>query len=79
MHHHRLHLRRKLLHRHHPFEEIFADLFGCGGQYYLVVGDRLSGWYDVFKSPSGSPQAGAQGLITCLRNYFARFGVPMEI
>jgi len=62
-----------------PFEEIFADYFDCAGRHYLVIGDRLSGWSDVFQSPHGSPQAGADGLITCLRNYFSRFGVPNEM
>ena len=62
-----------------PFEMIHADYFDCVGQHYLVIGDRLSGWCDVFKTPHGSPQAGSEGLITCLRNYFSRFGVPQEI
>ena len=61
-----------------PFEEIFADYFNCGA-HYLVVGDRLSSWKDVFRSPHGSPQAGADGLVACLRSYCARFGVPTEI
>ncbi|XP_066924129.1 uncharacterized protein [Clytia hemisphaerica] len=62
-----------------PFEQSYADFFDCVGQHYLVVGDRLSGWSDVFQAPKGSPQAGSEGLITCLRNYFARFGVPEEM
>lgn len=62
-----------------PFEEVFADYFDCVGRHYLVVGDRLSGWSDVFQSPHGSPQAGADGLTACLRNYFSRFGVPTEL
>lgn len=62
-----------------PFEKVFADFFDCAGQHYLVIGDRLSGWCDVFTSPHGSPQSGSSGLISCLRNYFARFGVPEEI
>ena len=62
-----------------PFEKVFADFFEIAGRHYLVVGDRLSGWSDVFTSPHGSPQSGAAGLISCLRNYFARFGVAEEI
>ena len=62
-----------------PFDMIHADFFDCIGQHYLVVGDRLSGWCDVFQAPHGSPQSGSEGLITCLRNYFSRFGVPLEI
>ena len=62
-----------------PFEEVFADFFDCAGLHYLVVGDCFSGWCDVFTSPHGSSQSGSFGLISCLRNYFARFGVPEEI
>ena len=62
-----------------PFEKIVADFFQCVGQHYLVVADRLSGWPEVFKCVPGSPQSGAEGLISCLRNYFARFGVPIEL
>ena len=62
-----------------PFEEVFADFFDCGGCHYLVIGDRLSGWTDVFQCTPGSPRAGAEGLISCLRNYFSRFGVPAEL
>jgi len=62
-----------------PFEQTYADYFDCAGQHYLVVGDRLSGWCDVFQAPKGSPQAGSNGLISCLRNYFSRFGVPDEL
>ena len=62
-----------------PFEAIFADFFKCGGMHYLLIGDRLSGWSDVFKSAPGTPQAGADGLINCLRNCFLRFGIPEEL
>ena len=33
-----------------PFEAVFADFFSHGGHQYLVVGDRLSGWVEVFSS-----------------------------
>ena len=62
-----------------PFEQIFGDFFSFGGHHYLVVGDRLSGWSEVYSTPSGTPQAGAKGLIRCLRSFFATFGVPEEI
>ena len=62
-----------------PFEAIVADFFQCAGHHYLVVADRLSAWPDIFKCTPGSPQSGAEGLIGCLRNYFARFGVPTEL
>jgi len=55
------------------------DYFDCAGQHYLVVGGRLSRWSEVFQAPKASPQAGSNGLISCLCNYFSRFGVPKEL
>ena len=43
------------------------------------MGDRLSVWSEIFSTPSGTSQAGSQGLIKCLRDLFSRFGVPEEI
>ena len=62
-----------------PFEQIYADFFDCVGQHYLIVGDRLSGWPDVYRSPNGSPQAESEGLIHFLRNFFSRFGMSEEM
>lgn len=62
-----------------PFEQIFADFFECGGHHYLVVGDRLSSWSEIFASPCGTSQAGANGLISNLRRFFSVFGVPEEL
>jgi hypothetical protein len=62
-----------------PFESIYADFFDCGGRHYLVVGDRLSGWVEVYASPSGTHASGAAGLIKHLRSLFATFGVPEEL
>ena len=62
-----------------PFEQIFADFFEFGGHHYLVAGDRLSGWSEIFSTPTGSAWSGARGLIACLRSLFATFGVPEEL
>jgi hypothetical protein len=62
-----------------PFEAIFADFFQHGGHHYLVVGDHLSGWVEVFGSTSGTHLAGAAGLVRHLRTFFATFGVPEEL
>ena len=62
-----------------PFDMIFADFFDFGGHHYLVIGDRLSGWPEIYSTPSGSANSGARGLIACMRKFFATFGVPEEI
>ena len=62
-----------------PFEAVFADFFDYGGFHYLVVGDRLSGWVEVFGSAAGTNLSGAPGLIRHLRSFFATFGVPEEL
>ena len=36
-------------------EKIFADYFDYVGRHFLIVGDRLSGWSDVFGTPAGTP------------------------
>ena len=59
-----------------PFESIFADYFDLSGHHYLLTGDRLSGWVEVFCARPGSKQSGAHGLIPQLRLFFATFGVP---
>ena len=62
-----------------PFESVFADFFDYGGHHYLAVGDRLSGWVEVFGSKAGTLYAGATGLIRHLLSFFATFGVPAEL
>ena len=62
-----------------PFEKIFTDYFDYAGRHFLIVGDRLSGWSDVFGTPAGTTVTGANALVRLLRSYFATFGVPEEI
>ena len=45
-----------------PFEKIFADYFDYAGRHFLIVGDRLSGWSDVFGTPAGTTDTGANAL-----------------
>ena len=61
------------------FEHIFADYFDYGGRHFLVIGDKFSGWINVFGTSLGSNIAGAATLVRLLRTYFAAFGVPDEI
>ena len=62
-----------------PFESIYADFFDFGGHHYLVAGDRLSGFSEIFQTPTGTSNAGSFGLIKCLRKWFGTFGVPREL
>jgi len=53
-------------------------------QIISTVPDLITWWLETacqagLRSLHGSPQAGADGLVSCLRNFFARFGVPVEI
>ena len=59
-----------------PFESIFADFFDESGYHFLVAGDRLSGWVEIYSSPTGTSKAGSKGLIAHLRTMFATFGFP---
>ena len=62
------------------FEHIFADYFDYGGRHFLVIGDKFSGWADVFGTSLGSNITGAAALVRLLRtHFFATFGVPDEI
>jgi len=58
---------------------VFAEFFEYSGRHYLAVGDRLSGWVEVFSSTPISNLAGAAGLIRHLRTLFSTFGVPEEL
>ena len=62
-----------------PFEKVFADFFEFGGHHYLIVGDRLSGWSEIYSTPTGTNWSGARGLIACLRSLFSTFGIPEEL
>ena len=62
-----------------PFEYVYADFFDYVGNHYLVAGDRLPGWVEIFKAPSGTAQSGANRLILVLRDMFATFRAPEDI
>ena len=62
-----------------PFEAVVADYCDVGSSHYLVTGDRLSGWVEIFKIAQGTKMSGSKGLIACLRRWFGTFGVPEEL
>ena len=57
-----------------PFEQIFADYFDYGGRHFLFVGDRFSGWANVFATVPGLNISGAAALVCLFRTCFATFG-----
>ena len=67
------------LHRQHSQQQaVFADFFEESGHHYLVTGDRLSGWVEVY-SPVESAKAGTKGLINRLRTMFTTFGLQNNL
>jgi len=60
------------------FESIFADFFTCLGHHFLLAGDRLSSWVEVYRVPHGTNTAGSKRIISALRSLFAIFGVPED-
>ena len=62
-----------------PFEAIFADFFEESGYHYLVAGDRLSGWVEVYSSKVHSQKAGSASLIAHLRTLFTTFGILLNL
>lgn len=59
----------------YPFQQIAMDFFAHGGQNYLVVVDRYSGWPLVSRCSDSS----SKELIRKLRGYFCSYGVPEEM
>merc|ERR1711895_263236 len=60
-----------------PFQQIAADYFHHMGCYYAVVVDRYSHWPSIYKSEGND--SGSNGLVSHLRRYFERYGVPEEV
>ena len=58
----------------YPFQCVCADYFHYKGSNFLVITDRYSNWPIVERTEPGSA-----GLITCLKQTFTTFGVPVEI
>jgi hypothetical protein len=54
-----------------PFSHIVADFFDLDGTY-LAMADRYSNWLSVFRLKKDD----SANIITTLRQYFARWGVP---
>ena len=62
-----------------PFEMIFADYLKLEGNNFLIIGDRLSGWTEIFRNKGEDSAAGSKGLCKALRHMFTTFGVPDDL
>ena len=62
-----------------PLKKNFSDYFNYAVRHFLIDGNKLSDWSDVFGTPAGSAVTDANALLRLFRLYFATFGVPEEI
>ena len=60
-----------------PFEMLYSDYFKLKGHWYLIIGDRLSGWTEIYRNADTG--SGARGLCNSLRRVFSTFGVPRDL
>ena len=51
----------------YPWQMEVADYFAMGGNNYLAVADRFTGWIEEYK------------MVKTLRNLFTQMGVPEEL
>ena len=58
---------------------IFADYFKLEDKNFLIIGNRLSGWTEVFCNSGEDSAAGSKGLCKALRHVFTTFGVPDDL
>ena len=60
----------------YPFQAVAADMFLLEGHTYMVYADRLTGWLEVAHFPG---DATSSKVITHLRRFFMRWGVPEQL
>ena len=63
------------IHPLYPFHSITSDFFSANGVHYLTIVDRYSGWLSIFTLAKDD----SKHLITVLRNYFAQWGIPVNL
>ena len=57
----------------------FANFFKLSGKFFLIIGERLSGWAEIVNVKPNSENLGSEGLCKAFRQDFQTFGVPNEI
>lgn len=60
----------------YPFQLIVGDYFSLHGHNYLVLADRFSGWFSIYKTGQG--EFDGKALIKTLREHFITYGVSEE-
>ena len=60
-------------------QDHFRRCFIFPGHHYLVFGDCLYGWSDIFATATGTMRSGAWRLVSCLRKFFSIFSVLVKI
>ena len=58
----------------YPFASVCADFFSVEGLNYLSIVDRYSGWLSIFRLARDD----SGHVISVLREYIARWGVPLQ-
>ena len=62
-------------HPAYPFHSICSDFFTVNSVSYIAIVDRYSGWLSLFSLQKDD----SKHIISVLRNYFARWGIPVEL
>jgi hypothetical protein len=58
-----------------PWEKVGLDIFTIANTDYLITVCYLTGWFEVDRLPSKA----ITNIIYCLRQHFARHGLPLEV
>jgi transposase InsO family protein len=58
-----------------PWEKVGLDIFTVSNHDYLVTVCYLTGWFEIDRLPSKA----ITNVIYCLRQHFARHGLPLEV
>jgi hypothetical protein len=58
-----------------PWEKVGLDIFTVSNHDYLVTVCYLTGWFEIDRLPSKA----ITNIIYCLRQHFARHGLPLEV
>jgi len=58
-----------------PWEKVGVDIFTFAERDYLVTVDYLTGYFELDRLPSKA----VSDVVYCLRQHFARHGIPVEV